>query len=235
MRFYTVFTPVWELSNGPVRYADFAPVILAAGASSRMGRPKDQLQFEGVTALDLALRKCRDAGCGAPIVVTRGEREAEIRVQLDRESSSARLVVNPSPELGQTSSLRVGLAALPEKTRAFLVFPVDFPLIRASDVEALCRIFEGAEQYSSIKQTNRVGAEPDVVVPSFARRRGHPVLVNVALAEPIRRLPPDGSARDVLSAPDLYTIYMEVDDDRVLIDMDTPQAYADCLARYRAR
>jgi molybdenum cofactor cytidylyltransferase len=240
-----------------VRYADFAPVILAAGASSRMGRPKDQLQFEGVTALDLALRKCRDAGCGAPIVVTRGEREAEIRAQLGNESPFARVVVNHSPELGQTSSLRIGLAALPEKTRAFLVFPVDFPLIRASDVEALCRIFDGAEQYSSMKpnavsgtlegsQAPRDGAPAakppaphamtrvDVVVPSFARRRGHPVLVNVALAEAIRRLPPDGSARDVLSAPDLYTIYMEVDDDRVLTDMDTPQAYADCLARYRA-
>jgi molybdenum cofactor cytidylyltransferase len=150
--------------------------------------------------------------------------------------------VNPSPELGQTSSLRIGLAALPAESRAFLVFPVDFPLIRASDVKALCRIFAEAEQYSSINPTNRgegptdaVGREPDVVVPSFAHRRGHPVLVNATLAEAILLLPPDAPARQVLSAPDLYTIYMEVDDDRVLCDMDTPQAYADCLARYRAR
>jgi molybdenum cofactor cytidylyltransferase len=229
-----------------VRYTDFAPlttpVILAAGASSRMGRPKDQLKFEGVTVLDLALRNCRDADCGAPIVVTRIEREAEIRGQLTAGWPSARVVVNASPELGQTSSLRIGLSALPAESRAFLVFPVDFPLIRASDIQALCRIFAGAEQYSSIEPTNRgEGAtsvparEPDVVVPSFAHRRGHPVLVNAALAEAILLLPPDAPARQVLSAPDLYTIYMEVDDDRVLCDMDTPQAYADCLARYRAR
>jgi CTP:molybdopterin cytidylyltransferase MocA len=223
-----------------------------------MGRPKDQLQFEGVTVLDLALRNCRDAGCGAPIVVTRIEREAEIRDQLTASWPSARVVVNPSPELGQTSSLRIGLSALPAESRAFLVFPVDFPLIRASDVKALCRIFAGAEQYSSINpdilsgtlkgsQSPREGApaakppaphaiaHPDVVVPSFAHRRGHPVLVNAALAEAILLLPPDAPARQVLSGPDLYIIYMEVDDDRVLCDMDTPQAYADCLARYRAR
>jgi molybdenum cofactor cytidylyltransferase len=237
---------VWELSNGTVRYADSAlavtPVILAAGASSRMGRPKDQLQFEGVTVLDLALRNCRDAGCGAPIVVTRVEREAEINAQLTREWASTRVVVNPAPELGQTSSLRIGLAALPAEARGFLVFPVDFPLIRASDVEALCRIFAGAEQYSSTEQYSSMASPgraparvPDVVVPSFARRRGHPVLVNVGLVPAILQLAPDASAREVLSSPDLYTIYMEVDDDRVLCDMDTPQAYADALARYRAR
>jgi molybdenum cofactor cytidylyltransferase len=207
-----------------------------------MGRPKDQLQFEGFTALELALRTCRDAGCGAPIVVTRVEREAEIRGLLTREWASTRVVVNPSPELGQTSSLRIALAALPAAARGFLVFPVDFPLIRASDVEALCRIFAGAEQYSSTEQYSSMGSPgsapvrlPDVVVPSFARRRGHPVLVNVALAPAIRGLAPDASAREVLSSPDLYTIFMEVDDDRVLCDMDTPQAYADALARYRAR
>jgi molybdenum cofactor cytidylyltransferase len=211
-----------------------------------MGRPKDQLQFDGVTVLELALRNCRDAGCGAPIVVTRVEREAEIRAQLTSESTrewaSTRVVVNPTPELGQTSSLRIGLAALPANARGFLVFPVDFPLIRASDVEALCRIFAGAEQYSSTEQYSSMASAggpparvPDLVVPSFARRRGHPVLVNAAVAPAIRGLPPDASAREVLSSPNLYTIYMEVDDDRVLCDMDTPEAYADALARYRAR
>jgi CTP:molybdopterin cytidylyltransferase MocA len=274
---------VGELSNGPVRYPDFAPLILAAGASSRMGRPKDLLQFEGVTALDLALRNCRDAGCGAPIVVTRTERAAEIRALLARDHAAADVVVNPSPELGQTSSLRIALQALAAKTRAFLVFPVDFPLVRASDVEELCRIFDRPEQYSSMEPDNgqrdpdrvphpprsgsggqsppapprngqrdpdrvphppRSGSggqsppaprTPDVVVPSFARRRGHPVLVNAALAPRILQLPPEAPARDVLSAPDLYTIYMEVDDDRVLVDMDTPEAYLSALARYRAR
>jgi len=220
-----------------VRYPDFAPVILAAGASSRMGRPKDQLQFQGLTVLALALKNCRDAGCGTPIVVTRGERAAEIRAQLALENASATLVVNPSPELGQTSSLRIGLQALAPKTRAFLVFPVDFPLIRAADVEELCRIFDRPEQYSSIdpNYTVRPLQAPDVVVPSFARRRGHPVLVNARLAPRILQLPPDAPARDVLSAPDLYTIYMEVDDDRVLVDLDTPDAYLAALERYQQR
>ena len=212
------------------------PVILAAGASSRMaGSPKELLQFDGVTTLDLALDHCDDAGCGPAVVVTRSERENAIRELCTRRSPRARVVVNPSPEQGQTSSLRIGLAHLPAETRAFLVFPVDFPLIRADDVAKLCRIFAAPEQYSSIKPVNRRDPPPDLVVPSYDRRRGHPVLVNAALAPAIRALPSDASAREILSAPGLYTIYMEVDDDRVLCDMDTPEAYAACLARYRRR
>jgi len=48
-------------------------------------------------------------------------------------------------------------------------------------------------------------------------------------------VPADASARTVLSSPDLYTIYMEAADDRVLCDMDTPEAYAACLGRYQAQ
>jgi CTP:molybdopterin cytidylyltransferase MocA len=223
-----------------VRYADFAPVILAAGASSRMGgRPKELLEFDGVTPLELALQTCHDAGCGTPIVVTRSEREATVRDHLKgRSTVPAKVVVNPWPERGQTSSLRIGLAHLPAGSRAFLVFPVDFPLIRAGDVEALCRIFAAPEQYSSTKPRNGQAGdagEVDLVVPSFARRRGHPVLVRAGLSAALLALPPAAPAREVLSAPDLYTLYMEVDDDRVLCDMDTPEAYARCLERYRAR
>jgi molybdenum cofactor cytidylyltransferase len=209
-----------------MRFPGFVPLVLCAGASSRMGQPKELLEFQGLTCLEVVLEVCARAGCDTPIVVTRGEREAAIRALLDRRSLPIRVVVNPSPERGQTSSLRVGLGALPAGARAFLVYPVDHPLIRAADVTRLCEVFTSPPATPS--------PTPSLIVaPSFAQRRGHPVVVDAALAPAVLALPPDQPARAVLSDP-ARTRFVDFDDDRVLEDMDTPEAYARCLARYRA-
>jgi len=100
------------------------PVILAAGASTRMGRAKAALDFGGRTALDLVLDAC--AGLGEPIVVL----GASTGVQVAR----GRVVVNPDWARGQTSSLKAGLRA---SSGDFLLFPVDFALVTADDVRAI--------------------------------------------------------------------------------------------------
>jgi molybdenum cofactor cytidylyltransferase len=214
---------------GAMRFPGFVPLVLCAGASSRMGQPKELLQFHGVTCLELVLDACARGGCDTPILVTRGDREAAIRDFVDRHALSVRVVVNLSPELGQTSSLRVGVAALPAGTRAFLVFPVDHPLVRAEDVSRLCEAFTSAPPPSSPSLSPSL-----VVAPSFAQRRGHPVVVDATLAPAVLALGPDQPARAILSDP-AHTRFVTFDDDRVLEDMDTPEAYARCLARYRAR
>jgi molybdenum cofactor cytidylyltransferase len=205
-----------------MRFPGFVPLVLCAGASSRMGEPKELLQFQGVTCLELVLEACAQAGCDTPIVVTRAERETAIRGVVERRALPIRVVVNPSPERGQTSSVRVGLGALPAGTRAFLLFPVDHPLVRADDVVRLCEAFTSPSPTPSL-----------IVAPSFAQRRGHPVVVDVALAQAVLALAPDQPARAVLSDP-ARTRFVTFDDDRVLEDMDTPEAYERCLARYRA-
>jgi molybdenum cofactor cytidylyltransferase len=128
--------------------------------------------------------------------------------------------VNHRPELGQTSSLQAGLGQLTPAADAFLIYPVDFPLVTAEDVRRLCEAFATS------------GAR--VVAPSFARRRGHPVVVAAALAPALLALPAGGSAREVMSAHAGSTFYLTFNDDRVLTDMDTPEAYEACRARYAA-
>lgn len=211
------------------RFAELVPVVLAAGASTRMGQPKELLTFSGVTCLELVLAACADAGLGAPILVTRKERENTLfRLLSARPSACPRptIAVNQTPELGQTSSLRAGLAALPAGARGFLIYPVDHPLVTAADIVRLA---------SAFNEEDADAARPLVVAPSFARRRGHPVVVDAALAPAIRALPPDGSARDVLGPAAARTRYIDFDDDRVLTDMDTPAAYESCQARLAAR
>lgn len=184
-----------------------------------MGTPKEFLEFHGFTCLELVLRACREAGLAPPILVTRRERQSAVNTLLtDRVPGPVTVVVNERPERGQTSSLRTGLLALPKAARGFLIFPVDHPLITANDLRNLVSVF-----------TSQRCA---VVAPSFAQRRGHPVVVDESLRVPLLALPEDGSARDVLRAHLAGTRFVTFDDDRILLDMDTPDAYQACLRRY---
>src|SRR5580765_813669 len=85
--------------------ATLVPVILAAGASTRMGRTKALCDFDGRTCLELVLLACREAGLATPIVVL-GCHADEVRE--GASSASATFVTNDRAERGQTSSLKTG-------------------------------------------------------------------------------------------------------------------------------
>ena len=203
-----------------LRRAQVTPIILAAGASSRMGQRKECLGFGGVTCLEIALRNCSDASLSTPILVTREERKFGLETEFLTKRTVITLAINLHPDLGQTSSLLAGLKVLPADARAFLIYPVDFPLVRATDIDRLY------EEY--VKEPSGTL----VVAPSFQRRRGHPVLVDASLAAALLALPEGGSAREVLGECRERTRYVECGDDRVMVDMDTPEDYERCLARY---
>jgi len=193
------------------------PVILAAGGSTRMGRPKALLDFDGRTCLEVALEAMR--GLGPPIVVL-GPNRAEIEARVDL--GGARIAVNPDVASGQTASLKAGLALLDREAEAFLFQPVDYPLVSALEVARIVEAFRSDPLKS-------------VFVPSHAMRRGHPVLCRRGLADEILALPPGTPARAAIGARPERIAHVLFDEAHVLMDMDTPEDYAGCLAAYRAR
>jgi nicotine blue oxidoreductase len=195
-------------------------LVLAAGASSRMGRPKALLDFDGRCCLELVLAACA-AGVQRVIVVTAPGGEA-VRARAGAPGLAITLAENPHPERGMLTSLQAGLAVLPEDARAFLIFPVDFPLSPGPEVARLCQAYR------------QRGPDQTIFIPSFARRRGHPVLVDATLAPEFLAIPETGTARQVMTAHAAEIVHLEAGDDRVLMDMDTPEDYARCLGRFRA-
>ena len=110
-------------------------VVLAAGAASRMGhRPKCLLELDGAPLIVRLLRALREAGMGE-IVVVLGHYAAAIEAVI--AAIPVKRVLNPHPQAGQVSSLRLGLKTLPTAADAVLVTLADQPMIDAQDLRAL--------------------------------------------------------------------------------------------------
>lgn len=192
---------------------NIAGLVLAGGASRRMGTPKALLQFQNETFLDRMIRLF--SGVSQPVIVVLGHKPDVIRSGMKR-ASEAIFAINPDPERGMLSSLQCGLNALPADTGAVMFTPVDHPHLQAATLQLL------AERC----QMERAS----VIVPVYAGQHGHPVLISRPLVNELLSLPPGAMASDVIHGHVDQTLYIEVGDPAVTTDVDDPEAYAGLLA-----
>ena len=187
-------------------------IVLAAGASTRMGFPKALLQApDGRTFVARIAATLREAGLDDVIVVT-GDVHAQIERAL-KEVEGVRLVRNPEPSRGQLSSLLTGLeAAVSPALDALLVTLVDVPLVRASTVRAVIDAW-------------RTAGAP-IVRPAVGDRHGHPVMFDRRVFDELRQAPPGAGAKVVVRAHAADVCDVQVDDEGCLRDVDTPADYA---------
>jgi molybdenum cofactor cytidylyltransferase len=141
-----------------------APVILAAGNSKRMGYPKALLPLGEESFLTRILRILREAGFTSPRLVL--GRDAELIKEYIRDYP-ANIQINPDPDRGQLSSIQLGIAGLPEKFEAAMLWPVDQPAV---SVEMICRLIE-------LFVTN----DCLIAVPVRDGKRGHPAIFHRTL------------------------------------------------------
>jgi CTP:molybdopterin cytidylyltransferase MocA len=182
-----------------------AGLILAAGESRRMGSPKALLRYRDETFLDtltaLLARFC------APVIVVLGAHAAEIRAASTRPAT---FVVNPDFALGMTTSLQVGLRAVPPEADGVLFTLVDHPAASPATLEAL------------LASTDR---RTLVRVPRYRAKRGHPIWFSRPLIPAFLALPAAGPARDVVARHVDRTEYLDLDDPGIVADIDSPEDY----------
>jgi CTP:molybdopterin cytidylyltransferase MocA len=182
-----------------------AAIILAAGASRRMGTPKALLDFNGETFLDRLIRIF--APVSTATIVVLGKHAAAIRSGIVQD---AHFIVNAQPELGQLSSLQCGLRAIPPRAERIFFTPVDCPAILAETPVSLLAQFR---------------SDTPFVVPRFEGHHGHPVLCNANVAPEFLSLPPSASARDIVHRHTGATRYVDLSDPGILRDVDDPADY----------
>jgi len=191
-----------------------APIVLAAGESTRMGSPKALLpDRDGRPFVARIVRTFAEAGFDEVTIVT-GTAHARIvaAVAADRPPIAVRFARNPDPSRGQLSSIWTGLdAAVRADTRAVLITLVDVPFVSSATVRAV------ADAYC------RSGAA--IVRPAIDGRHGHPVVFDRALFDALRRADPSAGAKSVLRANADAIVHVTVDDHGSFVDVDTPDEY----------
>jgi molybdenum cofactor cytidylyltransferase len=184
-------------------------IVLAAGASRRMGRPKALLDAGNRTFIRRILDTLREAGLPEAVVVVRAGQE-EIVAAVEA-AGFGRTVVNPRAEEGQLSSLIAGLDAIDRPgVEAALVTLVDVPLI-------------GPDAVRLLLARATVSAAP-VIRAVHQGRHGHPVIFTRSLFEALRRADPAVGAKAVVRAVPIEDV--ETGDPGVVDDVDTPEEYA---------
>ncbi|NLI76916.1 MAG: nucleotidyltransferase family protein [Candidatus Riflebacteria bacterium] len=187
-------------------------VCLLAGRSSRMGRAKQHVCVGGRTFLEHLLAGLAELGSAlAPPLAFVGQGDDAVGRAL-AEGAGGTWVVNPRPEDGPLSSIRLALDLLPPG-RSFLLWPVDHPLVQPSTLAALV----AAARHDP-------GA---LVVPSFEQRRGHPVVFPGWAAAELRQAPLEEGARWVFQRHPERIVHVTVDDRWVRFNLNTPEALAE--------
>jgi len=217
-------------------------VLLAAGASTRMGSPKALTTWKGQSFMVHGVRALWTV-CDVVVVVL-GAKAAVVRKGAEEEfgrlveagalsgdlhaaqkhgarSLEVRFETNRGWAGGMLSSARVGIgAALKARPASVLVLPVDHPEVRGETVTQL-----GALMQQALGSFGAQGAKkfPYALIPRFRGRRGHPLALSAALARAVAKDADATDLGDAVRRNARLVGYMDVRDPGVLVNRNTPK------------
>ncbi len=197
---------------GPV-----SAILSAAGASTRMGRPKPLLPWRGGTLIEFQVRCLLDAGCDE-IVAVLGHKADEVSPYV--RGQSAHVAVNPDYAKGKTTSIKAGLLAIEPGASAILFLAVDQP--RTADLIA-----------AVIRSHREQGAL--ITSPRYRGRGGHPLVFDGSLKVELEAITEEGEGiSEVYKRHRAQVNELPMEDPMVRLDLNTPEAYAEAFEAYGA-
>ena len=183
-------------------------LILAAGAGTRYGMPKWQIEFHGKTFLEIIIEKVRKAGINNIVCVIREDSAPNIK--------GIKYAINPKPEQGMFSSLSIGIepahwdVSAHHDVSGYLIIPVDHPFFESATVKKLCETFN---QNDCIK----------IIRPIFKGNVGHPIIIPKNLARKIPQGDYEGGLKKFINDSNVSVKNIEVDDPGILKNINTKE------------
>ena len=187
-----------------------AAIVLAAGHSSRMGSNKLLVELDGEPLIRHAVRAALGSRASSVVVVTGNDAE---RIHAALEGLAVQFVHNPDFATGMASSLRAGIAAVRD-ARAAMICLGDMPKLTSEHLDALLGAFAATDDDRAI------------IVPTFERKRGNPVVWGCAHFAAIGELGGDVGARSLIERNLADVRLIGLEDPAILVDVDTPDALA---------
>jgi molybdenum cofactor cytidylyltransferase len=176
-------------------------MILAAGESKRMGKPKLLLPFGEKTIIETIVETVVSSKVEKTLVILGSDRET---IEEKIKNSPVEIVYNPDFRSGMLSSVQCGFKALSEETRAVLVVLGDQPKTSTSVINKLIDAYRSSGK--------------GIVLPVYKKERGHPVLIDVKYGEEVENLSPEIGLRG--------TVYNHPED-ILEVDVETPSIFQD--------
>ncbi len=193
-----------------------AAIILSAGSSRRMGKPKALLKIREKTFLQHIIDTVESAGITNNIVVLGCEPN---EIQKTLSSFTGNIIINEEWERGQLSSIIAGVNVVNEiDCKGILIWPVDHPLISQTLIQKLLESF---------RETNK-----KIVSPIYKGRRGHPIIISAELFTEIKNASLNVGLREVVRAHRNDISEVPTEEEGILINIDTPADYQKYVDHY---
>lgn len=189
-------------------------IVLAAGDSARMERPKALLQWRGRPFLEHVCDALRRCGVEDRVVVL-GRASHEILAAWP--PAGEKVTVNPNPEHGQLSSLRCGLLEAAETAEGFMVCLADQPTVVVDTYKRIIDCWLADKDSLIIPRTFRAA--------DSRLKRGHPIIIPAAHRNLCFEGPLDKGLHWVTHHPSVKVVDLEVKDPGIIRDFDTPGDY----------
>jgi molybdenum cofactor cytidylyltransferase len=190
-----------------------AALLLAAGLSRRMGTLNKLLIAIDGKPMVRHVAEAAAASEARPLIVVTGHEREKVEAALAGLTPAPRFVFNPEAAKGLSTSVKSGLAALPPEVDAAVMCLGDMPKVTSATIDRLLAAFNPVEGRA-------------ICVPVRGGKRGNPVLLAKSLFAELAGVSGDVGARDLIAAHPELVAEVEIENDGVLIDVDTPQALA---------
>lgn len=184
-------------------------ILLAAGKSTRMGKPKQLMPFGESTILEQAVDNFLGSGVSEVIVVI-GHKAEEVREIL--AAKPVKLVVNPDYEQGMSTSIIAGLKRVDNQAKAVTLALGDQPLIDSQTINKLIDEFDKSSK--------------GIVIPTYQGKRGHPVIFDMKYKGELLKIRGDIGGREIIREHPDDVLEVAVRSEGVCIDIDTADSYS---------
>jgi len=180
-------------------------ILLSAGLSERFGSPKALAHISDFTIIQHVQKTLLQSSCDEIIVVL-GAHAHEIQPSIFIHNR-IRVVYNKDYNFGQTSSLQAGWREVNNSSTGIMFLPVDCPLVQASSISMIVDHF---------KEHN-----PDILIPTFQNKKGHPPIFHQRLKSKILGLPLDKGLNSLFADYPPQTI--DINDSGIVKSFNTPE------------
>lgn len=185
-----------------------AAVILAAGESQRMGKPKMLLPFRKSTILENVIAAAVQSNADRVLVVLGSHRQM---IESKIKNFPVELTYNRQYKKGMLSSIQQGFRSLPPDTRAALILLGDQPSVSATLMNDLIALYSNSGF--------------GIILPVQGGRRGHPILVDMKYCDEVYRLDPEIGLRELIHRHPEDIMEMKTSNPDIFQDIDDPQDY----------